>query len=196
MKKINLLYVLPLLFACACGGGKKDEINSTDTFKNISSNTAQINSREIILQKIKAFELEASKPGQVNADARLAQKLIGAYNEYFSGYPQDTASKRYAFLAASVATNTYSNSQAVVLIDKLLYSYPQHEQKLNLLFMEAMIYDDRLNDDAKAKEVYERIIKDYPNTPAAAQCQDAMKLLGKSDADLIKEFNKKNKGDV
>jgi hypothetical protein len=88
--------------------------------------------------------------------------------------------------------NIYSDQQSIVLIDNCLKSYPNHPEKIQLLFWKAMVLDDRLNDKDRAKLVYEQIIKEYPGTPAADQAKDAMKWSGKTDLEMIREMEKKN----
>lgn len=189
MKNFIAISVLGIFF-CSCNNGSNMSENSTTvTSKKIISAP---NSREGILNKIIAFEKEANQIGQTMLDRILAQNLINAYNEFATTYPSDSLSQKYCFQAANVAVTTYNNDQAIILIDKYLTTYAKNEQRINLLFLKAMIFDDRLNDDVKAREVYELIILEKPNTPAANQAKDALKLLGKSDSDLIKEFNKKN----
>lgn len=175
----------------SCGGGEEVKKPGEDTTKKAELAS---NSRESILKKIAALEGEAKAAGAVNAEKALTQRLITAYNEYVMYYPTDSVSGDFAFRSAMVAINTFNNDQAIVLIDNYLKNYPgDRGRKMELLLLKGMIYDDRMNADDRAKLVYEEIIKEFPNTPAAQQAADAMKLLGKSDMDLIKEFEKKNK---
>ena len=53
--------------------------------------------------------------------------------------------------------------------------------------------DNFLNDDAKAKIIYEEVIAKYPNLSYANDAKAAINNLGKTDEELIKEFEKKNK---
>jgi hypothetical protein len=189
MRTITICTAFVLLLA-SCGN--KNDNGEKDPKDSASKTTRLPNSREGIVAKITELEKRAKVPGQTAPDRTLSQQLIAAYNEYVMYYPADSSSQEYAFQAAAVAINTYSNDQALVLIDNYLKNYQNKERKLELLLLKGMIYDDRLNADDRAKLVYEQIIREYPGTPAADQAAAAMKLLGKSDMELIKEFEKKN----
>ncbi|MBC7864701.1 MAG: tetratricopeptide repeat protein [Bacteroidia bacterium] len=188
----NLVSVFALVVLLASCGSKTDD-GKTDVGKDsVKKVVVTPNSKEGILAKISEAEKKASMAGTNAADKTLAQNLINAYNEYVMFYPDDTLAKKYAFQSASVAINTYNNEQAIVLIDNFNKNYPDKERKLQFLVLKAMIYDDRIQDKTRAKEVYEQIIKEYPNSPAAQQAKDAIKLLGKSDLEMIREMEKKN----
>ena len=52
--------------------------------------------------------------------------------------------------------------------------------------------DNYLNDDEQAKTIYEEVIAKYPTSTYANDAKAAIKNLGKTDEELIKEFKKKN----
>ena len=191
MKRI-ILFFLPfaVLFFQGCGSSTPTDKKSSDSLNQ----SAKINgnSRDLMLNKIKRLDSLAHLPGVIVPDKNLAQQLISAYGEFTGKYPEDTLSQKFSFLAVSVAVNTYSDQQALVLIDNCLKSFPNHPRKIELLLMKALVYDDRFGDKPNAKKVYEQIITEFPNTPAAEQAKDAIKLTGKSDLELIRELERKN----
>jgi hypothetical protein len=189
-KNILSLFIFSIIFFFRCGTSDKKENSSNDSVKIETKNSG--NSKELILKKIERLDSLAHLPNNFSPDKNLAQQLISSYSEYSNNFPQDTLASRYSFLAATVALNIYSDRQALVLIDNCLKSFPSHPKKLELLIMKALVYDDRLGDKPNAKLVYEQIIKDFPNSPAAEQAKDAIKLVGKTDLELIREMEKKN----
>ncbi|MCE3279043.1 MAG: hypothetical protein K0S44_1234, partial [Bacteroidetes bacterium] len=62
------------------------------------------------------------------------------------------------------------------------------------LYLQGYLLDNFLNDEVRAKAIYEQVIAKYPDMPYSADAKAAIKNLGKSDEELIKEFQKKNKG--
>ena len=70
--------------------------------------------------------------------------------------------------------------------------YPKYKLIEESYFLQASILDNYLNEDEKAKAVYEQLILLFPNSKYANDAKAAISNLGKSDADLIKEFQKKN----
>ncbi len=171
--------------------------NTEDNAKSTNDSTAKqkipnANSRESVLKKVRYFDSLARTSTSSVPDKNLAQQLIGAYSEFVTFFPQDSLSPSFAFLSVSVAVNTYADQQALILIDNCLKNYPSHPNKIDLLMMKALVYDDRMHDKDRAAQVYEQIIREFPGTPAADQAKAAMKLSGKSDLEMIREMEKKN----
>ena len=185
-----LILAFVVLFFQECGHSEQSGKSAKVAVPEESKNTK--NSKELILKKINRLDSLAQLNGVTTSDRNLSQQLISGYSEYVSSYPSDTLSPKYAFLAASVAVNTYSDRQALILIDNCLKNFPSHPRKIELLIMKALVFDDRFGDKTSAKLVYEQIIREFPNTPAAEQAKDAIKLTGKSDLELIREMEKKN----
>ena len=70
---------------------------------------------------------------------------------------------------------------------------PQHPKAPTALFMMGFIYENDLGDLNKAKETYQTFLNRYPNDPDYADdAQNALKFLGKSPEEIIREFEKKN----
>ena len=61
--------------------------------------------------------------------------------------------------------------------------------------MLAQLYDDatKLNNEPEARTIYNQIIREYPTSSFAEDSKAAIKNLGKTDEELVKEFLKKNK---
>lgn len=194
MKKFIPVLVSFTLLLVSCGGNEGDDKKTAanDSLINAKKGMPHPNSKEVILKKINFYDSMANLPGQAVANQNVAQNLITSYNEFVEFYPTDSLSQKFAYLSAKVAVTVYSDQQALRLIDNCLKLFPAHPERVQLLFWKAMVLDDRLNDKDRAKEVYEQIIKEYPNTPAAEQAKDAMKWTAKSDAEMIREFEKKN----
>ena len=70
--------------------------------------------------------------------------------------------------------------------------YPNYKNYTASLYLQGFLLDNYLNDDAKAKVIYEEVIAKYPTTIYADNAKMAIRNLGKSDDELIKEFKKKN----
>ena len=60
--------------------------------------------------------------------------------------------------------------------------------------MIGFVYETDMNDLDKAKSTYESFLQKYPNDPDFADdAQTALKMLGRSPDDIIKEFEQKQK---
>jgi TolA-binding protein len=126
-------------------------------------------------------------------DNVLAGQAIKAYDDYAEAYPEDTIAPDYLFKAGEIATAIRQYPQAASYYETIINRYPKFRLIQESYFMEATVYDQYLNDDDKAKTIYENLLNTFPGGPYTADTKAAIANLGKSDEELIKEFEKKNK---
>jgi TolA-binding protein len=180
-----------LLALASCGGSaEKQAKTEADSTRARAIRKAKPERAQFMDQIRKAeTKMKASK----TFDRETANEMIKAYVDYANIFQGDTISPDYFFRAAGIATAAGNYDQAILLYSTLADRYPAYRYVVEALYQEAMIYDSNLpGQDAKAKVLYEQIIKDYPKNKLAADAQTAIKNLGKSDEDLVKEFEKKN----
>jgi TolA-binding protein len=182
---------LSIIF-CSCGGESADKKTKTeaDSTRAQAIRKAKPDRAQYLNQVKKAeSKMKASK----TFDIQTANEMIKAYIDYANIFQGDTIAPDYFFRAAGIATATGNYDQAIGLYSTLNDRYPAYRYVVEALYQEAMIYDSNLSgQDAKAKTLYEQIIKDYPKHKLATDAKTAIKNLGKSDEDLVKEFEKKN----
>ncbi|MFN0214743.1 MAG: tetratricopeptide repeat protein [Saprospiraceae bacterium] len=93
--------------------------------------------------------------------------------------------------AAGLAKTIGNPQKAIELYIKIADGLPQHKKAPTALFMIGFVQENDLNDLEKAKMTYESFLQKYPNDPDFADdAQNAIKLLGKSPEEIIKEFEK------
>lgn len=93
--------------------------------------------------------------------------------------------------AAGLAKTVDNPQKAIELYSKVADGLPQHKKAPTALFMIGFVQENDLADLTKAKATYELFLQKYPNDPDFADdAQNALKLLGKSPDDIIKEFEK------
>lgn len=93
--------------------------------------------------------------------------------------------------AAGLAKSVENPNKAIELYGKVSEGLPQHAKAPSALFMQAFIYENDLNDIQKAKTTYESFLQRYPGDPDFADdAQNALKMLGKSPEEIVKEFEK------
>jgi TolA-binding protein len=126
-------------------------------------------------------------------EAPIADAAVRAYIDYATIFQDDTLSSDYLFRAAELAAAGGNYDQAIALYNTLTDRYPTYKYVVEAIYQEAMIYDSNLpGQDPKAKILYEKIISDYPKHKLAGDAKIAIANLGKSDEELVKEFEKKN----
>ena len=136
--------------------------------------------------------LEAEMHSSMQLDNTKAGAAIKAYTDYARSYPTDSLSPDYLFKAAEILTAIQQYAQALAYYQNITDKYPTYKLVEESLFLQGAILDNFLNDDVKAKVIYEQLLAKYPKSKYTADAKAAINNLGKSDEELIKEFKKKN----
>lgn len=91
--------------------------------------------------------------------------------------------------AAGLAKTIQQPQKAIELYGKVANGMPQHKKAPTALFMIGFVQENDMGDLEKAKATYESFLQKYPNdADFADDAQNALKQLGKSPAELVKEF--------
>ena len=128
------------------------------------------------------------------ADYSLANNVLTLYLDFAKTYPDDPKSPEYYFKTGELANSIKNPKLAITLFETVRKKYPSHDKAPYALFLQGFIYENELKDFSKAKEVYSQVIQEYPNHEVAEQSKLLLPNVGKSDEELIKEFEEKNKG--
>ncbi|MFI5149733.1 MAG: tol-pal system YbgF family protein [Bacteroidia bacterium] len=140
------------------------------------------------------MDAEKNMKASTKFDASVAAKAIKAYLDYASTFPDDKLAPDYYFRAAGIAVAAGNYDQGIVCYQTVVQKYPDYKFVVEAIYQEAMIYDSNLpGQDAKAKLLYEQIINDYPKHKLAEDAKIAITHLGKTDEEIVKEFEAKNK---
>lgn len=182
MKKIKLvLSVGVALFVASCSNTEQPEQTAEKFNKTL---------REQYLTEITKLEGEMHKSPEINnVTAGLA---IKAYSDYAGFFPDDSVTPDYLFKAAEIATATKQYPQALIYYKWITDKYPNYTYKQESLYLQGYLLDNFLNDEVKAKVIYEEVITKYPESTYANDAKAAINNLGKTDEELIQEFKKKN----
>lgn len=158
-----------LLILAACNGGREEKLN-----------------------KIKDLESRLLQDSLKAKDEVAAYNLQVAYTEFAEKYPTDSLAPEYLFKAANLSMSLNWGKSAMDILDKFTSVYPDHKRAAEALFYKGFVYDNQLNDDALAGNYYREFLKKYPNHEFAASAEASIKNLGKSDEELIREFETMN----
>ena len=94
------------------------------------------------------------------------------------------------FEAITESINAKQDAQkSIDLVNRLVSDYPDYENNSAALFMLAtFVYDDQMHDLDKARETYQRIVDNYPDTPFANDAAIAITQLGMTPEELVRMF--------
>jgi tetratricopeptide (TPR) repeat protein len=139
-------------------------------------------------------KLEEKMHQSPTLDPIIAGQALLAYSNFTTQFPTDSLTPDYLFKSGEIATATMQYPQALKYYETITNNYPNYKMIKESLYLQGMLLDNYLNQDDKAKVIYEAVIAKYPTTSYASDSKAAIQNLGKTDEQLIKEFEKKNKG--
>lgn len=185
-----------LLFFAACNSSKdeapKDNVIPKDSIKTIAVDTPATKDCAILYKRARTMDSTILKALEV--DVKVANDAIRAFTDYAFYCESDSLSPIFLIKTAQIAMSINNPNQAKVVLDRVISNYPKFKNKPAAIFMLAQLYDEQtlLNNEAEAKKLYEQLVYEYPKSDWAVSAKGALKLLGKSDAQIVNEFNKKN----
>ncbi|HWY11277.1 MAG TPA: tetratricopeptide repeat protein [Bacteroidia bacterium] len=201
MKKIiqNILILILAAFVVFlmfynCTGTKTEEQPKAEA----KDSTSKINS--VYANDCRALYLDACKNDSIilaanEIDKKVANKAIKAFADFSFYCPTDTLAPIFLLKAGQIAQSINNLPQAQLSFERVINDFPNFKNRGAAMFLLAQLYDEpsMLNDEEKARELYGQIINTFPGTDWAKNADDARSLLGKTDEQIIKEFEKKNK---
>lgn len=163
----------------------------------LSQNPDDIDEMQSNLLKYKSWidsslvRLEKEMGSPAVTDNAKADIFIKIAETYAALLEHDNPDKGVDLLlmAGALAKTTGNANKAIQLYYSVGEKMPNHPKAPTALFMEAFIYENDLQDMDKAKATYELFLKRYPNDPDYADdAQNALKYLGKSPEEVVRQF--------
>jgi TolA-binding protein len=189
-----LLIISSALFlAYACNSSSKEakqnDLIAKDSIKPVIDTPA---TKDCAVLYKNAMMMDSIILIQNDVNAEIATKAIRAFTDYAFYCESDSMSPIYLIKTAQIAMAVNNANQAKVVLDRCISNYPKFKNKPAAMFMLAQLYDEQhlLNNEQEAKKIYEALIYEYPKSDWATNAKAAVKLLGKSDEQIIKEFSK------
>lgn len=142
---------------------------------------------------IEIRDMEAKAKRDSVMDRNVGLRLLKAYQDYYNKHSADSVGLACLFEAGRVADALGKYTKAVDLLINYHDAISNMERKAEAAYMVAFIYDAHLHDAKKATEQYNKVIELYPGTLWADQATNALSLVGKSDEELIRLLEEKNK---
>lgn len=191
-----MFFMLPVLFLIsACNPSGKEE-----TAQSTALSGSQKTEGQRYLDACDSLRKEARYMDSVLLHAMdivpaTAGRAIKAFTGFAFHCVSDSMSPVYLIKTAQVARVINNIPQAKVALDRCIDTYPAFEQRPAAIFLLAQLYDEAtyLNDEQEALKLYRRILDEYPKSEWVPAAESAIKFLGKSDEEIIKEFTAKQK---
>ena len=164
-KTINLLFVAVLalgMFAC---GEKKL------TYQDMKKAEATL------------FDKEG------NLDSLAAPKVAEKYCQFVEQNPDDSTAALWLYHAMELNVMLRNPEKSIELCNKLTENYPNSKwTPRGLYLLGAFIYEKEYNDLDKAREVYDKIINDYPDCDIIESVEASKKYLGWTNEQIMADI--------
>ena len=143
----------------------------------------------------KAEEALFNEDMSTNKDA--VPDAVATFSQYAEQNAEDAKAPEYLFKAFEISVNTKQDAQqSIDLCNRLLTNYPEFDKNPVALFMLAsFVYDEQMHDMDKARETYQRVVDQYPNSPFANDAKISITQLGMTPDELIKMFESEEKAE-
>ncbi len=149
--------------------------------------------REKDLARIKASEDSLRADTSKVFNKTLADKNVKLYLDFADKYPSDTAAPVMLFRAGQLSGSLHRPSETIDIYKRILEKYPSFEKDTICLFMMGFTYETQLKDIEKARKAYSDFLEKYPGHHLARDVKFSLDNLGKSDEEIIRMFEEKNK---
>jgi outer membrane protein assembly factor BamD (BamD/ComL family) len=152
-------------------------------------------SRDKRYQTISSLEKSLYSPKTSAFDKVKADSLLDEYGSFIKHFPNDTLAAKYLFNAANLSMNMGSSAKSIEFFNQFIEKYPDNPRTAVCMFFKAYIYENQLKNLDKAKEIYLQFIDKYPDSDFAKDARMAIKNLGKSPDEIVREFEEQRKAD-
>lgn len=152
------------------------------------------NGKQKMQDDIASAEKKLSNDKAMAPDPQKAAEVIHLYVAYADKYPDDSTSAEYLFRAAEMTNAIHQPAKAIQLLERVIH-FQTYSKTPVALFLQGFISENDLHDIVKAKDYYEKFLKQYPDHKLAKDVRLTVNNLGKSPEELIKEFEAKAKED-
>ena len=198
--KIKCFYsfiILVLIYSCNNLSSPDKNISRADSSKSMPEN---YRNPKNYLTDCKLLYLEAAKMDsilfqQTEMNIATGKSAIKAFTDYAYYCPNDSLTTVFLIKTAQIATSMNNVPQAKTALDKCITSYPKSKDITVAMFLLARLYDEQayLNNEEEARRLYQEIIDKYPKCAEAESAKGAIRFIGKSDEEMMKEIKKQNK---
>lgn len=133
---------------------------------------------------------EALFNSDMSTNPEAVPEAIATFSKYAEENSEAADAPEYLFKAIEISINTKQEAQqSIDLVNRLVTNYPEFDKDPVALFMLAtFVYDEQMHDLDKARETYQQVVDNYPDSPFAADAAIAITQLGMTPEELIKMF--------
>jgi len=118
-----------------------------------------------------------------------AQEFVDKTISYVEKNPEQTSNVLRLLRAGETARSMRDFQKALAIYDKVYVNYPDHPKAPQALFLKAFTLDNDLKKPNQARAAYQEFLEKHPNDDFADDTQFLLENLGKSDEEILKNWN-------
>ncbi|MCF8374494.1 MAG: tetratricopeptide repeat protein [Bacteroidales bacterium] len=147
--------------------------------------------RDAANDNILALEKQLTEDTTMVLDKQVALDLTTQYANFADNFPADTLAPHYLFKAGEMAMNLSMGTKAIMYFNKIVQQYAGYKKMPETLFLLAFVYENQMNNEKMATELYQRFMDNYPDHVLYKDAKASLDNMGKSLEELIKSFEEK-----
>jgi tetratricopeptide (TPR) repeat protein len=141
-------------------------------------------------KKLNEEDLKKAEATLFNDDKTINPDLAAQTAEKFCRFveqnPESPAAPSWLFKALSIYITTKDFAKSEEVCNKLVENYPDYSYTPTGMFMLAnCIYDTEQHDLDKARAMYEKILKDYPDNEIVPSVEKSIEYLGMTPDEIM-----------
>ena len=125
---------------------------------------------------------------QMELNKELALQGINLYDQYVKSFPDDSLAPEYLFRVSDLSRAMNNIQKSMQSLQTICKKYPNYKKVPDCLFLQGYYMQEFVGDTAKAREYYKAFVSKYPDHPFADDARALINMLGKSNEQIIKEF--------
>ncbi len=155
------------------------------------SSDTNLDEKKSLIASIDSLQVKMFNPESMELDRSVASKGLMLYQEYVNKYPDDSLSAEYLFRSSDLARGLGDSKNSISYLENICKKYPKYKRIPECLFLQGYYHQEFFKDSVQAKYFYTQLIEKFPAHPFSKDAKVLLQLFGKSDADVIKDFEKK-----
>lgn len=144
--------------------------------------------KKITEQELKDLEAVVLSP-DAPINAEVVPEVVEKYCKFVEQNPDDVNAPAWLFKALDLSVNFLEPEKCIAIGNKFVDCYPDNDRTPMVMFvLGSMVYEEKLQDYGKAREMYEKILSDYPESDFVPSVEAALRFLGKTPEEIVREF--------
>ncbi len=123
---------------------------------------------------------------------KVAEEAIVAFRAYGNNYPDDTLAAPYHLKAAHLAFTLGQYKLSADIFSEVVSLHPETTELPYIYTRLGSLFNDHLNDTARARTYFTMIIENFPGDPYVESAQFGLETLGMDQDEQFKIIQQRN----